>query len=65
MFRNYLKSYLRALWKNKGFTSLNIVGLAVGIACSTLIFIWVEDEFTFDHQFEKKKYLYQVMENQP
>lgn len=64
MFRNYLKSYLRALWKNKGFTSLNIVGLAVGIACSTLIFIWVEDEFTFDHQFEKKKYLYQVMENQ-
>jgi putative ABC transport system permease protein len=64
MFRNFLKSYLRNLWKNRTYTSLNIVGLAVGIACSALIFLWVEDEFTFDHQFEKKKYLYQVMENQ-
>jgi ABC-type antimicrobial peptide transport system permease subunit len=64
MFRNYLKSYLRNLWKNRTYSTLNIVGLAVGIACSTLIFLWVEDEFTFDHQFEKKKYLYQVMENQ-
>jgi predicted permease len=64
MFKNFLKSYLRNLWKNRGYASLNIVGLAVGIACSTLIFLWVEDEFTFDHQFEKKKYLYQVMGNQ-
>jgi putative ABC transport system permease protein len=64
MFRNYLKAYLRNLWKNRTYTFLNIIGLAVGIACSTLIFLWIEDEFTYDQQFEKKKYLYQVMGNQ-
>ena len=64
MLSNYLKAYLRNLWKNRTYTFLNIIGLAVGIACSTLIFLWIEDEFTYDQQFEKKKYLYQVMENQ-
>jgi putative ABC transport system permease protein len=64
MLRNYLKAYLRNLWKNRTYTFLNIIGLAVGIACSTLIFLWIEDEFTYDQQFEKKKDLYQVMENQ-
>ena len=43
MFSNYLKSYLRNLWKNRTYTFLNIAGLAVGITCSTLIFLWIED----------------------
>jgi putative ABC transport system permease protein len=64
MFKNYLKSYLRNLWKNRTYTFLNIAGLAVGITCSTLIFLWIEDEFKWDHQFAKKKYLYQVEDNQ-
>jgi|HubBroStandDraft_1064217.scaffolds.fasta_scaffold24399_1 putative ABC transport system permease protein len=64
MFTNYLKAYLRNLWKNRTVTFLNIIGLAVGITCSTLIFLWVEDEFNWDHQFTKKKYLYQVEDNQ-
>src|SRR5580658_515458 len=64
MFKNYLKSYLRNLWKNRTYTFLNIAGLAVGITCSTLIFLWIEDEFNWDHQFAKKKYLYQVEDNQ-
>jgi putative ABC transport system permease protein len=64
MFSNYLKSYLRNLWKNRTYTFLNIVGLAVGITCSTLIFLWIEDEFNWDHQFAKKQYLYQVEDNQ-
>jgi predicted permease len=64
MFRNYLKSYLRNLWKNRTYTFLNIAGLAVGITCSTLIFLWIEDEFNWDHQFVKKQWLYQVEDNQ-
>jgi putative ABC transport system permease protein len=64
MFRNYLKSYLRNLWKNRTYTFLNIAGLAVGITCSTLIFLWIEDEFNWDHQFAKKQWLYQVEDNQ-
>jgi putative ABC transport system permease protein len=64
MLKNYLKSYLRNLWKNRTYTFLNIAGLAVGITCSTLIFLWIEDEFNWDHQFVKKHYLYQVEDNQ-
>ncbi len=65
MFTNYLKAYLRNLWKNRTYTFLNIVGLAVGITCSTLIFLWVEDEFNWDHTFaSKSKYLYRVEDNQ-
>lgn len=44
MFRNYFKTTFRNLWKNKGYSFLNIFGLAIGIACAALIFLWVEDE---------------------
>ena len=64
MLTNYLKAYLRNLWKNRTYSFLNILGLAVGITCSTLIFLWVEDEFNWDHQFAKKKVLYQIEGNQ-
>lgn len=43
MIQNYLKTTFRNLWKNKGFTFLNIFGLGIGIACGSLIFLWVED----------------------
>ena len=64
MIRNYLKMAFRNLWKNKTYSFLNIFGLAVGIACAGLIFLWVEDELSFDHHNEKKDQLYQVFENQ-
>jgi putative ABC transport system permease protein len=64
MFTNYLKTAFRNLWKNKTFSLLNIIGLAVGIACAAIIFLWVEDEITYNNYFENKKDLYQVFENQ-
>lgn len=64
MLANYLKAYFRNLWKNRTYTFLNIIGLAVGITCSTLIFLWIGDEFTWDHQFAKKAVLYQIQGNQ-
>lgn len=44
MFENYFKTAWRNLKKNKVYSALNIVGLAIGIVSAALIFLWVEDE---------------------
>lgn len=64
MVTNYLKTALRSMWKQKSFSFLNIAGLATGIACAALIFLWVEDELTYNNYFKNKDNLYQVFENQ-
>jgi putative ABC transport system permease protein len=64
MLKNYFKTALRNLWKNKTYSFLNIFGLAVGISCAGLIFLWVEDELNYNHNNYKRDQLYQVMENQ-
>jgi putative ABC transport system permease protein len=64
MFRNYLKAAFRNLQKNKGYSFLNIGGLAIGIACAALIFLWVEDELTFNHYFSNRDNLYKVKDKQ-
>ena len=48
MLQNYLRTALQNLWKNRGFSSINIVGLALGMACSLLILLWVQDEQNVD-----------------
>lgn len=48
MLRNYFKTALRNLWKNKGFSAINIVGLAIGLATCLLILIFVMDELSYD-----------------
>ena len=65
MIRNYIKTTLRSLLKNKTYSFLNIAGLAIGITCAAFIFLWVQDEVSFDHNFPKHDNLYHVMENQP
>jgi len=64
MYRNYIKMMFRNLWNNKTYSFLNIFGLAIGIACAGLIFLWVEDEVHYDNVFVKKDRLCQVMTNQ-
>src|ERR1700749_4406911 len=64
MLRNYIKSAFRSLTKNKAYSFLNIFGLAIGIACAALIFLWVEDEVHFDAVNVKKGSLYIIRENQ-
>src|ERR1700743_3393546 len=64
MIKNYIKTTLRSLLKNRSYSFLNITGLAIGIACASLIFLWVEDEVTFNHNFAKRNVLYKVYENQ-
>ncbi|MDO3644971.1 ABC transporter permease [Mucilaginibacter sp. L3T2-6] len=64
MIKNYLKTTIRSLLKNKGYSFLNISGLAIGIACASLIFLWVQDELTFNHNYQKRDQLYTIYENQ-
>jgi hypothetical protein len=64
MFQNYIKTTFRNLWKNKGYTFLNIFGLAIGITCAALIFLWVEDELNYDNYFPNKENLYKVKDKQ-
>ncbi|HEY4288085.1 MAG TPA: ABC transporter permease [Puia sp.] len=64
MFRNYLKTTLRNLFRKKTYSFLNIAGLAIGITCAAMIFLWVENETTFNHNFSKRDLLYHVMQNE-
>jgi putative ABC transport system permease protein len=48
MLKNYFKVALRSLWKSKGFTAINIIGLASGLAVCLLIVLYVMDELSYD-----------------
>ena len=63
MIKNFFKTTIRTLWKNKGYSFLNIFGLAIGITCAGLIFLWVEDEVNFDSNNLKKDRLFIVKTN--
>jgi putative ABC transport system permease protein len=63
MLRNFFKTTLRAFWKNKGYSFLNIFGLAIGIACAAFIFLWIEDEVNFDNNNVNKNQIYVVKTN--
>jgi predicted permease len=60
----FFKTTFRSLWRNKGNSFLNIFGLAIGITCAGLIFLWAEDELTYDSMHIKRDRVYQVLENQ-
>ena len=62
MIKDFLKTIERAVRRNKRYGALNMVGLAIGIACAVLIFLWVEDEFTYNHQFKNRNRIYKVMQ---
>jgi ABC-type antimicrobial peptide transport system permease subunit len=49
MFRNYFLLAWRHLQKNRGYSAINIAGLAVGMALTLIIALWITDEFSFDH----------------
>ena len=53
MIRNYLKIAIRNIFKHKAFSIINVTGLAVGIACSVLILLFVSHELNYDRFHEK------------
>ncbi len=64
MFRNYFKIAFRNLLRNRSYSVINIIGLAIGIASTALIFLWVEDELTFNNYFTNKSELFKVKNSQ-
>ena len=60
MFKNYLKVALRNILRYKGYSFINIVGMAIGIACCILIFLYVQDELSYDRYHEKSQRTYRV-----
>lgn len=60
MLRNYLKIALRNLRKQVGFAFINIVGLAIGLACCLLITLYVVDELSYDKYNEKADRIYRI-----
>ncbi len=64
MFRNYLVTAFRTIFRQKGYSLINILGLAIGMACTLLILLWVQDELSYDRFHENADRLYRVEEDQ-
>jgi len=61
MLKNYLKIALRNIYKYRGYSFINIFGLAVGMACSFLVLIYIYDELSYDRFHEKADRLYRIV----
>ncbi len=64
MLKNYLSVAIRNVLRNKLFSTLNILGLAFGMASALLIFLWINDELSVDQYHDKISRIYRVIENQ-
>jgi len=63
MVKNFFKITVRNLFRNGLYSLINIVGLSVGLVCSILILLWVDDETSFDSFIPKADRLFQVWVN--
>src|SRR5690242_1435242 len=61
MLQNYIRIAFRTLTKNKVYSLINIFGFAIGITCTLLILLWVNDEMTFDAWMPKYDRVFRVM----
>jgi predicted permease len=65
MLRNYFKVAIRNLLRQKGFSFINIFGLALGITCTALIGMWVNDELSFDRFHKDYERMYRITTTLP
>ncbi len=61
MFKNYFKTAFRSLTRNRNYTIINIVGMAVGIAVCMIIFMIIQYQTSFDNFHSKKDRIYRVL----
>src|ERR1035437_4321489 len=62
MLKNFMKIAFRNLLKNKTYSFINIFGLSVGIMCTILILLWVNDEISYDMFNKNAKQIYRVIQ---
>ncbi|WP_417887721.1 ABC transporter permease [Zunongwangia sp.] len=60
MFKLYLKSAFRNLWNRKFYSFLNMFGLAVGLATSVMLLMWVQNEWSYDQFHDKSEKIYRI-----
>ena len=60
MIKNYFKSAWRNLWKNKITTLINLFGLSVGMTTAVFIFIWVQNEISFDDYQPNNNHIFRI-----
>jgi putative ABC transport system permease protein len=63
MIKNFFKVTFRNLLRYKFFSFINIFGLSIGIACCTIIFLFVQDELSYDTQHKDAKKIYRVVKD--
>jgi hypothetical protein len=61
MIRNYLRVAFRNLWRHKGFSLLNIIGLTVGMSAFFLVFLYVSFELSYDSSYSKADRIYRIV----
>ena len=64
MIKNFFRLSFRNILKNKGFAFINITGLAVGLAASLLILLWIQDELSYERFNHNAENIYRVEEDQ-
>ena len=61
MFKNYFKTAIRNLRRNKIYSFINIAGLSIGLACAMLILLYVKDEVSFDRFHKNVNNIYRIV----
>jgi predicted permease len=64
MIKNFFRIAIRNILKNKGISLINVAGLAIGLAASVLILLWIQDELSFEKFNLNAKSIYRVEEDQ-
>jgi putative ABC transport system permease protein len=64
MLRHYFRIAVRNLWKHKGYSFINIAGLAIGMAAALFILLWVQDELSFDRFHAHAETLFRIEQDQ-
>ena len=62
MFFNHLKVAIRTIWRQKGLSVINFLGLSIGIACFSLFLLYAVNEFSFNRFHKSENRIYQVVQ---
>lgn len=63
MLRTYLKFAIRTFWRDKFYTLLNIFGLAIGLAVSIIILLYLQNDLTYDQHHARHEQVYRLATN--